>query len=190
MCSRALHNLSIREKYIASFLFCQISEKERRFQEAVRQHEAKLLGYAAFLLHGDVSRAQDVVQDCFFKLWQADMAKLEGHEAAWLFKVCRNRVYELVRKDRRLSFLGEKMDEEIPDEQEACPWIADDHERLKHCMERLTPRRQELIRLKFFGNLSYKEMAKLCGCTVNHIGVQLHNAIQTLRKCFESQEEK
>jgi len=64
------------------------NEKEKRFQEAVREHEAKLMGYAAFLLHGDVSRAQDVVQDCFFKLWQANYDSVKGHIGAWLFTVC------------------------------------------------------------------------------------------------------
>ena len=166
------------------------NEKEKRFQEAVREHEAKLMGYAAFLLHGDVSRAQDVVQDCFFKLWQANYDSVKGHIGAWLFTVCRNRVFELARKDRRLSFLGEDTELDMQDEPADCPFIQDDQARLQHCLAQLAPRRQELVRQKFFANMSYKDMAKLCGLTVNNIGVQLHNAIQSLRSCFENQKER
>ena len=161
------------------------NEKEKRFQDAVRDHEAKLLGYAAFLLHGDISRAQDVVQDCFFKLWRANYDTVKGHVGAWLFKVCRNRVFELARKDRRLSFLGEEAELDIQEEAASCPFIQEDKARLRHCLERLAPRRQELVRQKFFAKMSYKEMAELCGLTINNIGVQLHNAIQSLRSCFE-----
>ena len=167
-----------------------MNQKEQRFRDAVQAYEAKLVGYATFLLHGDVSRAQDVVQDCFFKYWRTDCKVEDTHLAPWLFKVCRNRVYELVRKNSRISFLGEEAELDVPDEQTSCPFIQDDKERLNHCLERLAPRRQELVRQKFFLKLSYKEIAELCGITVNNIGVQLHNAIQSLRKCFEAKEEE
>ncbi len=44
------------------------------------------------------------------------------------------------------------------------------------------PRQQrELIKLKFEAGLSYKEMAEALKTSVSTVGVQLHDAIKTLR---------
>jgi RNA polymerase sigma factor (sigma-70 family) len=45
------------------------------------------------------------------------------------------------------------------------------------------PRQQrELIKLKFEAGLSYKEMAEALKTSVSTVGVQLHDAIKTLRR--------
>ena len=39
------------------------------------------------------------MQDAFLRLCQADRAKVDGHLAAWLYTVCRNRAYDVRRKE-------------------------------------------------------------------------------------------
>lgn len=66
---------------------------------ALEQNEAALLRYSATLV--GTSRAQDVVQDAFMKLCTQSFESVQGHIAAWLFTVCRNRALELRRAERR-----------------------------------------------------------------------------------------
>src|SRR5690349_12773107 len=74
--------------------------------EVVASFEARLLRYAADLVGPTLAR--DVVQDTFLRLCDQDRARVEGHLAAWLFTVCRNRAIELRRKLKRLTPLGEE----------------------------------------------------------------------------------
>ncbi|MEM9420291.1 MAG: sigma-70 family RNA polymerase sigma factor, partial [Planctomycetota bacterium] len=41
---------------------------------------------------------------------------------------------------------------------------------------------QEVVRLKFQADLSYKQIAEVTGLTVSHVGVLLHQALKTLRQ--------
>jgi RNA polymerase sigma-70 factor (ECF subfamily) len=51
------------------------------------------------------------------------------------------------------------------------------------------PRQQrELIKLKFEAGLSYKEMAETLKTSVSTVGVQLHDAIKTLRQRWPDQD--
>ena len=53
-------------------------------------------------------------------------------------------------------------------------------------MARLPERQRELLKLKFEGDLSYKEMAEVMKMSISHIGVQLHETIKTLRKLWNT----
>ena len=43
-------------------------------------------------------------------------------------------------------------------------------------VEELPDRQQEILRLKFQGGLSYKEIADVMDLTISHVGVLIHNA--------------
>ena len=67
---------------------------------ALERYEAPLVEYATRIL-GDVEHARDVVQDTFLKLCRAGPGKVRDHLAQWLFTVCRNRAYDVRRKEGR-----------------------------------------------------------------------------------------
>ena len=46
----------------------------------------------------------------------------------------------------------------------------------------LPERQREVLRLKFQGDLSYREIAEVMDLTVSHVGVLIHTGIQTLRE--------
>ena len=52
----------------------------------------------------------------------------------------------------------------------------------------LPERQQEAVRLKFQGELSYKEIAEVMDTTVNNVGVLLHTAIKSIRERLPSGE--
>lgn len=49
-------------------------------------------------------------------------------------------------------------------------------------LQSLPERQQEVIRLKFQGGLSYKEIANVMNLTVNHVGVLIHTGLKALRE--------
>ena len=59
---------------------------------------------------------------------------------------------------------------------------AEDAGRLRELVAALPRQQRELIKLKFEAGLSYKEMAEALRTSVSTVGVQLHEAIKTLRR--------
>jgi len=59
---------------------------------------------------------------------------------------------------------------------------AEDAGRLRELVSALPRQQRELIKLKFEAGLSYKEMAEALKTSVSTVGVQLHEAIKTLRR--------
>ncbi len=53
--------------------------------------------------------------------------------------------------------------------------------RLLGLLELLTENQQEVIRLKFQNDLSYREIAEITGMTVSNVGVLLHTGLKKLR---------
>ncbi|MDP2136878.1 MAG: sigma-70 family RNA polymerase sigma factor [Candidatus Didemnitutus sp.] len=154
-------------------------------QLAVEQHQAPLLRYAARLLHGDVERARDVVQDTFLRLMRQEPAAVEGHVAEWLFTVCRNRTLDYLRKEGRVKFFEEGQAERLtapgplPDQ---VVERAEVHAAVLRLVEKLPPNQQEVVRLKFQNGFSYKEISRITELSVTNVGFILHTALARLRK--------
>src|SRR6476620_10491135 len=73
---------------------------------ALERHEAELVRYAQRFV-GDLHAARDVVQHAFLRLCDQDPEELRGREAAWLYRVCRNRALDWLRQAGRLQSFDE-----------------------------------------------------------------------------------
>ncbi|MBT6920184.1 MAG: RNA polymerase sigma factor, partial [Planctomycetaceae bacterium] len=73
--------------------------------EAVEAYELPLLRYARRLLN-DLDLANDAVQHAFVKLCEQSQDHLQGRVAPWLFRVCRNKAIDHLRRaGREQTFL-------------------------------------------------------------------------------------
>jgi RNA polymerase sigma-70 factor (ECF subfamily) len=154
---------------------------EHIIDRALERYERPLISYAKEIT-GDLEAARDAVQETFLRLSRQDVAALEPRLAPWLFFVCRNCALDYNRKIVRFS--TEPVSEESPSETPtpaAEALAAEDREHLRDLVARLPQQQRELVKLKFEAGLSYKEMAETMRMSVSHVGVQLHEAIRTLR---------
>lgn len=153
-------------------------------RSAVEQFQAPLLRYAARLV-GDPDRARDVVQDTFVRLVAQPAAAVEGHLAEWLFTVCRNRAFDLSRKEGRMKQFEEGAVERVV-ATEARPGAAleaaETQAAILRLVDQLPPHQQEVIRLKFQNGFSYKEISRITALSVGNVGFLIHTAIKTLRR--------
>jgi len=156
-------------------------------RQALTRYEGPLLRYALRIV-GNVEAARDVVQDTFVRLCRADQATVEDHLAQWLFTVCRNRAFELLRKEGRMNPLTDDVAVQESDQPDALATAAaqDDLSAVMQVVETLPARQQELIRLKFQNGLSYKEISQVTRLTVSNVGYLLHTAIRSVRRQLEA----
>ena len=160
-------------------------------RSAMSDFEIPLTKYAVSIL-GDLEQARDVVQDTFLKLYKQDPEKVRQKVKSWLFTVCRNHCYDLIKRNRRTSNLEE---DEI-----SCIACSEDNpfqvisflegreeidEKIKilySLIEELPSRQREVMRLKFQANLSYKEIAETIGISTSNVGFVMHSALKKLRE--------
>lgn len=151
--------------------------------EARREHEPRLSGYARRILR-DIVRAGDVVQDTFLALArQPAEPDLRPRMAPWLFTVCRRKALSEIRRDARYASL-----EHAPEPVDAAADPAralvrgEDHRRVLALLDGLPAAQREVVRLRFQEDFSYEEIAVVTERSASHVGVLLHQAMQTLRR--------
>ena len=162
----------------------QESSRFRRWiASAVGRYEGRLLRYAARMA-GDTERARDAVQDTFMRLCRQDRTELDGRLAEWLFTVCRNRVFDIRRKENRMISLSteQALSCESPEPGQDVQAERDDLAlRVRRLLDEMPPKQQEVVRLKFQEGLSYRDISRITGHSESNVGYLIHTAVKKLR---------
>ena len=164
-------------------------EREKIVHRALIEFESALIGYAASIVK-DEDRAKDVVQDTFIKLYEQDPEKVKESLKAWLFTVCRNRCFDVIRKEKRMINVEDDQLTVIRDVEDApsrAAERADEHSNVIKFLDRLPQNQREVIRLKFEGDMSYKEISQTTQLSVSNVGFLIHAGIKRLRSLLSDQ---
>lgn len=152
--------------------------------DAMARFEIPLVRYATRLV-GDSERARDAVQETFLQLCQARRSKVEDHLRAWLFRVCRNRLLDMRRKEHRMQHLSLVTEQSVASEAPSPSAVTEARERASRVLElidQLSDKQKETVYLRFASGLSYKEIAEVTGHSVSNVGVLLHTAVKAIRR--------
>ena len=159
-------------------------------RRALVEFEVPLTRYAVSIL-SDLERARDAVQDTFIKLHAQEPSAVEAKLKSWLFTVCRNRCLDILKKEKRMIAIDDEQINALPDTEddparalrksEDRAQMAADLRELVEKIEELPPRQRDVMRLKFQGDLSYREIGEALGITTSNVGFIIHSAIKRLR---------
>jgi RNA polymerase sigma factor (sigma-70 family) len=150
----------------------------------LEEYERPLTRYAAHIT-GDRERAREVVQDTFLKLCRQKPAHIRDHLAQWLYTVCRNRALDVLRKERRMTDISEARLDRRTHPGPEIPAIMEKEEQLAGIMGilgTLPANQQEVIRLKFQGDLSYREISRVTNLSESNVGFLIHAGLTTIRE--------
>ena len=166
------------------------AEHQAWVEGLVARYEKPLCAFACSLVR-DTERARDAVQETFLRLCRESQDKLAGREAGWLFRVCRTRCIDILRKENPVSPLCMQDQAALASPMPGPDVSAQHHdllEQLPGMMNRLPRQQREVIRLKFQQHLSYKEIAEALELSVSNVGFLLHTGIQSLRQDLQAVE--
>lgn len=131
-------------------------------------------------LMGSAADAEDVVHDAYLRaLANADRFR-GGDQRAWLLSIVRNGCYSLHRRQRVRQ--ATEFDETVHGEDTVTPSPEqgaidnDTSRRVRLAVEDLTPDFREVIVLREFEGLSYKEIADVVGAPVGTVMSRLSRA--------------
>lgn len=149
----------------------------------MERYGGALLQYAHRLV-GDRHAAEEICQDTLFKAWQqGDAFRQDGHLRAWLFRVARNRAIDCLR--RRRSVVEELYGACIgltlahPEEEAERAWMT---EAILEALAELPPQSRVVIELRFFRNMSYREIAERLAIPMGTVKSRLNYGLKGLAR--------
>src|SRR6185369_17037779 len=159
--------------------------KAETIEELFAALESPLLNYA-LRLAGELSVAEDIVQEAFMKLHaQFDDVR---EPRRWLYRTAHNlalnhrrdagKIIPLELKSEDGAAANDTSDPQPPPDEQIAHWEGIGLVRLS--LETLDERSRELIRLKFTENLSYKEISVRTGLSIGNVGYVLHHALKAI----------
>jgi RNA polymerase sigma factor (sigma-70 family) len=155
---------------------------EQIITQAIDSYEHLLISYAKEIT-GELESAKDAVQETFLRLSKQNFADLQPRLRPWLFVVCRNCALDHVRKI--VKFSSEPVEDHDCADDHPSPdvraMVSEEGKKVWELVAELPLQQREIVKLKFEAGLSYKEIAEALKTSVSTIGVQLHEAMQTLR---------
>jgi len=143
--------------------------------------ESSLLRYA-FSLVGRRAVAEEVVQDVFLQL-HTDWDSVDSPRA-WLFRSVRNRAYnhnrdnkrEVLTRDNHPSKFTIARDESPEDLLQRSETLAT----LRMIVEELEDGDRQLVKMKYFENLKYRDISIQTGLSISNVGYRLHHLLKGL----------
>jgi RNA polymerase sigma factor (sigma-70 family) len=157
-------------------------DKSQWFAEILRIYEKRLLRFAFSKVPRDL--AHEMVQECFLRLWREEPSRIQGREGPWLFSVTRNLCLDWLKGEgkRKTSSL-EAVSLSSPETPVLNQLVrAEEENELLKLVAHLDENQQEVLRLKFQEEFSYKEISEITGHSVSYVGVLIHEAIVKLRE--------
>src|SRR5881275_1539278 len=89
-----------------------MAEQDQRISEVVKREQSRLRNFIRRRVP-DPADVEDIVQDVFYKLVEANRLLMPiEHVTGWLFRVARNRITDLFRKQKPESFSGAAVEDE------------------------------------------------------------------------------
>lgn len=154
---------------------------ELTLQSLFVSEETPLLRYA-FSLVRRRAVAEEIVQEVFLQLHER--WKDVDAPRAWLYRSVRNRAFNYLR-DHQREVLGEAADETpAVATEENPPEAAMAHmealSALRQFVEDLDKDDRELVKLKYFHDLKYRDISEKTGLNIGNVGYRLHHILKGL----------
>lgn len=182
------------EKIIADYL----RGDEQSFKLLVQRYLKPIYNFS-HKYAGNAQDAEDLTQEVFVKVWK-NIKKFDRNKnfKNWIFNIARNTAIDFLRKRKNkiLTFSdfenagGDNLIIEtladsapLPLENLARQNLA---EELDKALEKLPPKYRRVLSLHYYGQLTFKEIAKSLAQSLNTVKSQQRRAVMALKKIFVS----
>jgi RNA polymerase sigma-70 factor (ECF subfamily) len=166
-----------------------LSEAQQKAEEQLLRLFSEIRGKLSrklYALLGNEADVQDALQVAFLHCWRArSQIRWVGNVRSWIWRVSLNAGRDLLKYLRRrrtksltlteINAVGHRASpQETVLEREAA-------ERLEAALVHLRPVEREVFLMRQQGNLSYKEIARRCGCPIGTAKPLMRTAVRKLR---------
>lgn len=165
------------------------------FAELVRRYEAKARRYV-YRFFRDAGVAEDIAQETFLRIYRAaERYEPAGRFSTYFYRIAANLCYDRLRMlKRRGSSVSNTVDNVSLDQTENVDVRPrfdppdrgverkEEREIVRDAVDSLPSSLSQIVALREFEGLRYKEIAEVLSIGVNEVKVRLHQARKLLRK--------
>lgn len=162
----------------------------------ITRHKERVYTYIFFIVKNE-KLAEDIFQDTFIKVIKSlrkGKYNEQGVFVSWVIRIAHNLTIDFFRKDKRMPtysndqntdfdiFNSKKFSEETIEDEMVKAQIATD---VRNLVEELPYEQKEVVLLRHFGNLSFKEISEQTGVSINTALGRMRYALINLRRLIE-----
>ena len=157
----------------------------------VLRHKDKLFTSILFLVK-DKYLAEDIFQDVFIRIidtMRSGRYTEEGKFLPWAMRIAHNLCVDHFRKVKRTPVIRNSEDKDIfevlnfaDDSAETVMMKRQSHSRVREMLERLPEDQREVIILRHYADMSFKEIAAATNCSINTALGRMRYGLINLRK--------
>jgi RNA polymerase sigma-70 factor (ECF subfamily) len=167
----------------------------KSFEALIQKHKNKIY---AFILSKIRNRdlAEDIFQDTFIKVinsLQKGKYNEEGKFLPWVMRIANNLVIDYFRKSKKMRTIAPTDNFDIFDIlQDGEKNIEDNlvnnqiHKDLRKLIEHLPEDQKEVLKMRYYAELSFKEISESTGVSINTALGRMRYALINLRKLIDS----
>lgn len=161
----------------------------------VKRHQSKIYGYI-YSKVSDRDLTEDIFQETFFKVIHTLKSRKyyneEGKFLSWVLRIANNLIVDKYRNDKKMSLKRDTEEFSIfaaitdnsPNiEKELIKNQVDID--IKNLIQKLPKDQKEVLMMRYYSDMSFKEIAAITGVSVNTTLGRMRYAITNLRKVIE-----
>jgi RNA polymerase sigma-70 factor (ECF subfamily) len=167
-------------------------------EELVNRHKDRIFT-SIVLLVKDKSVAEDIFQDAFIKIidtLRSGRYNDEGKFLPWALRICHNLSIDHFRKVKNSPVLHSNQDDSdifdnmniVEEGVDAKMMKFQSHSQLRSILDMLPEDQREVVVMRHFANLSFKEIAEKTNCSINTVLGRMRYGLINLRKMIETKQ--
>ena len=162
------------------------------FDTLLKRHQERIFSYI-FRIVKNEDVANDIFQDTFVKAIQTirqGRYTENGKFPAWISRIAHNLIIDYYRQEKSgLLQSADLEDIDVLNRKELCEQTIEDimvsdqiREDVKHLITLLPPLQKEVLKMRYYQNLSFKEIAEQTGVSINTALGRMRYALINLRR--------
>lgn len=171
-----------------------IQGKESNLNKLIARHESRIYTYIISKVR-DTDLANDIFQDTFFKVittLKTSRYNEEGKFLPWAMRIAHNLVIDHFRRLKRIPTISPRDDFDIFDiisdgtiNKEKAMIKSQIEVDLRKLIEELPEDQREVLKMRHYGDMSFKEIAENTGVSINTALGRMRYALINIRKLIE-----
>ena len=170
---------------------------EKSFELLLNKHKDKIYT-SIYMFVKDHERANDIFQDVFIKIVKTLRKGKYNHEGKfrqWAMRIAYNMCVDQFRKNKRRSVIQPTDDFDIFDvieseesNKEQNMIKEQTHEKVRMLIDKLPPEQREVVILRHYADMSFKEIAAMTRVSINTALGRMRYALINMRKMVDNKE--
>ena len=166
---------------------------DKAFDMLLARNQKKLYSYIMFVVR-DTHIADDVFQDTFVKVitrLRTGAYATSGKFSAWLMRIAHNIIIDMYRSQKHEGIVEPTVDNDLSnvvsagvlDDNIEARFISEQNlAEAKKLMEALPPTQREVVFMRFYQQMSFKEIAETTGMSINTALGRMRYAVLNMRR--------